>query len=219
MSCSVFWKKIRKTGSDLLFPNIAVCAICGRDLREGALCPACAEKMRGQKLLQVERLFGILLYSCYRYGGCVRTLLLRFKLRGEPWLAGMIAEQMAEFLLSREERFFAVSFVPLSKKRQIQRGYNQAELLAREIASRLSIEALPLLTRVRKTKVQSRLSHEKRERNLSGAFGLTEYAQGLAGRRILLVDDIATTGTTLKECAKPLQQAGASVTAIVFARA
>ena len=126
---------------------------------------------------------------------------------------------MASFLRSRALGFSAVTFVPLATGRQLQRGYNQAELLAREIGSQLGIPVAPLLRRVRKTKVQSRLAAEERAGNLKDAFGLINEEQRLRGQRILLVDDIATTGTTVLQCAKPMQEAGASVAAIVFARA
>ena len=91
--------------------------------------------------------------------------------------------------------------------------------MAREIGSQLGIPVAPLLRRVRKTKVQSRLAAEERAGNLKDAFGLINEEQRLRGQRILLVDDIATTGTTVLQCAKPMQEAGASVSAIVFARA
>ena len=83
----------------------------------------------------------------------------------------------------------------------------------------MNLPVAPLLRRARKTKVQSRLSAQKREENLKGAFALEEGAELMAGQRILLVDDIATTGATLRECGAVLEQAGASVAAAVFARA
>ncbi|MEY8383074.1 phosphoribosyltransferase family protein [Christensenellaceae bacterium 44-20] len=219
MNCSGFWKKIKGTGAELLALDAHACAVCGRDIREGAVCRDCARQLAEARILRAERLSGIPLYSCYRYDACVRTILLRFKLNHCPWLAEDIGGQMASFLSSRALGFSAVTFVPLAKGRQLQRGYNQAELLAREIGKQLGIPVLPLLRRTRKTKVQSRLAAEKRVENLKDAFGLINGEQRLSGQRILLVDDIATTGTTVLQCAKPLQKAGASVSAIVFARA
>lgn len=219
MSFSLCWRRIRKTGSELLFPEIPVCAACGREIREGMFCAACKRGVERAKILQAERLNGLPLFACYRYKEGVRGMLLKFKMRGEPWLAGEIGRQMAEFLISRGERVDLVTFVPLSKRRELLRGYNQAELLARAIGERMGAVVLPLLTRVRKTKVQSRLSAEQRAKNLAGAFGMLPEAEELSGSRVLLVDDIATTGTTLVECAKPLRAAGASVVAAVFARA
>lgn len=217
MNYSGFWKRISGAGAELLALDARTCAVCGRDIREGAVCRDCARQLAEARILQAERLSGIPLYSCYRYDACVRTILLRFKLQHYPWLAADIGEQMASFLRSRALSFSAATFVPLSKGRQLQRGYNQAELLAREIGKQIGIPVLPLLRRTRKTKVQSRLAAEKRAENLKDAFGLANAEQELSGQRILLVDDIATTGTTILQCAKPLQRAGASVTAIVFA--
>ena len=219
MNCSGFWRKIRKAGAELLAWDARTCAVCGRDIREGAVCRDCARQLAQARILRAERLSGISLYSCYRYEACVRTILLRFKLGHHPWLAEDIGSQMASFLRSRALGFSAVTFVPLATGRQLQRGYNQAELLAREIGSRLGIPVVPLLRRVRKTKVQSRLKAKDRAGNLDNAFGLINGEQRLSGQRILLVDDVATTGTTVLQCAKPMQEAGTSVTAIVFARA
>ena len=219
MNYSGFWKKISKAGAELLALNARTCAVCGRDIREGAVCRECARQLAEARILQVERLSGIPLYSCYRYDACVRTILLRFKLNHSPWLAEAIGEQMVSFLRSRALGFSAATFVPLSRKRELERGYNQAELLAREIGKRLEIPAMPLLRRSRKTKVQSRLKAEERAENLIDAFAVMHKEQAMRGQRILLVDDVATTGTTILQCAKPLQEAGASVAAIVFARA
>lgn len=219
MNCSGFWRKIRKAGAELLALSARTCAVCGRDIREGAVCRDCARQLAEARILQAERLSGIPLYSCYRYDDCVRRILLSFKLSHRPWLAEPIGGQMASFLRSRALGFSAVTFVPLARGRQLQRGYNQAELLAREIGKQLGIPVWPLLRRVKKTKVQSRLLAEKRVENLKDAFGLENAGQELSGQAILLVDDIATTGTTVLQCAKPLQKAGASVSAIVFARA
>lgn len=219
MNCSGFWKRISGAGAELLRADVRTCAVCGRDIREGAVCRDCARQLAQARILRTERLGGIPLYSCYRYEDCVRRILLRFKLNHRPWLADAIGGQMASFLRSRALSFSAATFVPLSKGRQLLRGYNQAELLAREIGKQLGIPVLPLLKRVRKTKVQSRLGAEERVKNLKDAFGMANAGQELSGQRILLVDDIATTGTTVLQCAKPLQKAGASVSAIVFARA
>lgn len=213
------WKRIKSAASSLLFGRVKTCMVCGRDIPEGAVCPKCARELRRHWRPQKEMQNGRALYSCYAYGGSVRALVLRYKMQGRPWLADALAEPMTDLLLAHEERFWLITYVPLSARRQTWRGYNQAELLAREIGRRMNLPVAPLLRRARKTKVQSRLSAQKREENLKGAFALEEGAELMAGQRILLVDDIATTGATLRECSAVLEQAGASVAAAVFARA
>ena len=78
MNCSGFWRKIRKAGAELLAWDARTCAVCGRDIREGAVCRECARQLAEARILRAERLSGISLYSCYRYDACVRTILLRF---------------------------------------------------------------------------------------------------------------------------------------------
>ena len=145
-------------------------------------------------------------------------MLLNFKMRGEPWLAGELGRQMAEFLLSGRE-FFSRHVCAALKSASCCAGITRRSCWPGKSGRGWAPPVLPLLTRVRKTKVQSRLSAEQRVKNLEGAFGMLPGTAELSGSRVLLVDDIATTGTTLTECAKPLCAAGASVVAAVFARA
>lgn len=96
--------------------------------------------------------------------------------------------------------------VPLGPRRLIERGYNQAELIARETALELDVEIVPALLRVRETRPQVGLTREERLRNVEGAFQASSEA---AGGCWLLVDDVCTTGATLGACAAALKAAGA----------
>ena len=109
--------------------------------------------------------------------------------------------------------------VPLHPRRLRTRGYNQAALLSKFLGSRAGIPvAYELLTRARETRPQTRLSREQRLANVRGAF-LVADAEAVSGRRILLVDDVFTTGTTLDECALALKRAGAArIAALTVAR-
>lgn len=109
--------------------------------------------------------------------------------------------------------------VPLGKNREHQRGYNQAGILAKPIARRLSIPfSNSALERIRETESQVGLSAEKRKINIQGAFRARE--KFVKGKVILVLDDISTTGSTLNECAKALKKAGAlKVFCFTFAKA
>ena len=97
--------------------------------------------------------------------------------------------------------------VPLARERERERGFNQALLLARRIASRLELPTRPRwLARVRATRPQSDLSAAERRANVRGAF---RASRRVAGRHVVVVDDILTTGATLGECARALREAGA----------
>ncbi len=99
--------------------------------------------------------------------------------------------------------------VPLHPARRRERGYNQAELISREIARRCGLPVLPgALFRIRPTTSQTRLGEEERARNLAGAF--RAVSEMVSGKRILLVDDVYTTGSTLRHCRDELLRAGAT---------
>jgi ComF family protein len=145
------------------------------------------------------------LIHVYKYGR-VRTLALP------------LGELLAR-ALPREERFDFVTAVPLHWRRRWQRGFNQSELLARAIAHRWNIPCVRVLRRVRSTPAQAGLSNSRRRRNVAGAFACSN-AQLVSGRRVLLVDDVLTTGSTAAACAYALKQAGAArITFLTVARA
>ena len=103
-----------------------------------------------------------------------------------------------------------ITDVPLHKNRLKSRGYNQSELLAKELSQLLNLEYMPsCLTRKIDTKPQFKLDKKKRRENILGAFVVNpKIKTSIKGKRIILVDDIATTGATLRECAKILKQSG-----------
>src|SRR5205823_5404499 len=109
--------------------------------------------------------------------------------------------------------------VPLHPTRQRERGFNQAMLLARSLSPRTSLPVVPALERVRYTTTQTAFDRAERMENLRNAFRLRPR-RDVRGSRVLLVDDVLTTGSTLSECARVLKQAGASsVYAATAARA
>ncbi|HWB98813.1 MAG TPA: ComF family protein [Bryobacteraceae bacterium] len=120
--------------------------------------------------------------------------------------------------LPRERTFDVVAPVPLHWRRRWRRGFNQSELLAREIARRWSVPVENLARRSRATLTQAGLSNAARRENVSRAFAVPR-PRGVEGRRILLVDDVMTTGATASACALALKRAGArSVNLLTLAR-
>lgn len=127
-----------------------------------------------------------------------------------PHLAGAMAEVVAELLPAD-----VVTWVPLSRRRRARRGFDQAEVLARVVAGRLGAPARPLLVRARDTRAQARMTGPERRRALRDAF----EARGRVDRRVLLIDDVLTTGATASACAQALRRAGAErVTLLTAAR-
>jgi len=145
-----------------------------------------------------------------RYEGVVREALLRFKFRGATGMAeglGMLLAQCAAEELSG--RFDAVTWVPVSEQRRRQRGCDQAQLLARAAARVWDVEPVRLLRKRRDNPPQSGLGAPERRGNVRGVYEAVNEDQ-VRGRRVLLIDDIITTGATLAECARVLRDAGAA---------
>jgi ComF family protein len=132
-----------------------------------------------------------------------------------------LSKPLAGFLnaaLPVDERYDAVVPVPLHWRRKLQRGFNQSELLAQQVAKRRRIPMLNALCRKRPTAVQASLAVAGRKRNVAGAFTARPNAD-VKGKRILLIDDVMTTGATAGACAAVLKRGGAtSVSLLTLAR-
>jgi ComF family protein len=128
-----------------------------------------------------------------------------------------LASPMGAFLtgaLPRNQRFDLIVPMPMHWMRRWQRGFNQAELLAAEVSKRTGIRLASPVRRVRSTSPQAGLSRARRRENMSGAFAVARRAD-VNGKRILLVDDVLTTGATASACAGVLKRAGAKYVAVL----
>ena len=162
------------------------------------------------------------LHAAMFHDGIGRQFVHRLKYGDDATLVAF----MARLMLRRVARFITpdtlVVPVPLHWRRLWWRRYNQSALLARELARRADARYVPLaLWRIRPTRPQTRLSGRERRKNLVGAFAVAEAArEQIAGRDVLLVDDVFTTGTTVRACARALRKAGSGpVRVVVFALA
>jgi ComF family protein len=218
---------------DLLLPPR--CAGCGE--RESWLCPACAAGLAplGDRRCRLcaAPLGGdvTLCADCYRdppplervqaafrHEGLARELVLDLKYRGHRHLAPVLGELLAASAPRAVEGVDGLVPVPLHPQRRRERGFNQSELLAEELGRRLRLPLVASsLRRTRDTAQQTGLSPGERRANVRGAFAVEGR---LDGQRLLLVDDVCTTGATLYACARALRGAGAAaVAAAVFTRA
>lgn len=150
------------------------------------------------------------------YRGALERVLHALKFRRHDFLADPLGGLLHGILPDGD--FDAVVAVPMHRRKLRRRGYNQAELLARALAKRLSVPCQPqLLSRPAERATQSKLNRLERRANVRGAFTASPQ---VAGRRVLLVDDVCTTGETLRACAGELAGEGAGrVCAVVVARA
>lgn len=193
--------------------GICGCPLSGLELKEGQrLCPVCQNKTYG---FDCARSFAI-----YQ-GPLVRAILLLKFEQIEP-LGAWFAERLAEVVSSERDRFAVdiVVPVPLHRQRERERGYNQAAVISKPLAKRLRLPHKALLLMRTKARPDKRvLTLEERWESVRGAFATRPDSQ-VDNLRVLLVDDVLTTGATLDACARVLREAGAnSVVGITVARA
>jgi ComF family protein len=156
-------------------------------------------------------------YCFGSYEGSLRELIHLFKYGKIKSLAGPLSRLLAT-ALPLDERFDAVAPVPLHWLRQWRRGFNQSELLARHVARRSGVPLVRALRRRRSTAAQAGLSNTGRRSNVSGAFAVPadeRWRSRIRSKRILLIDDVMTTGSTAAACAFALKRAGAARVALL----
>ena len=186
-----------------------ICAKCGTPLSQGTLCASCEDRP-----MEIE---GI--RSVFRFEGAARQAILSFKYKNVKALATPLAKLLEEYLRTHPLPADALIPVPLHPRRLRERGYNQSSLLAGELSKLASLPLIEgLLVRLKNTPPQTRTkSSEERQGNVADAFSCRD--RRLDGRRILLIDDVCTSGATLNSCATALKVAGAtSVWALTLGR-
>jgi competence protein ComFC len=195
---------------------LSYCLICGRFF-EGAgephFCLSC---------LEMPPPF-VRHRSCARYEGVVKDIILLFKYHGYEILGSDLGDFVVRSLDAADDLWSeldAVIPVPLHRRREKGRGFNQAAVLASRIAKLKNIKFLPgRLIKVRNAPAQTSLEKADREENVKGAYRIRRAA-GLAGIAVLLVDDVYTTGSTIGECSRVLIKAGVrEVRAVTVAQA
>ena len=196
---------------ELLFPP--KCILCRKLLTKDELdlCRHCRveapEYPQGKLKIQFLDSFAAIWY----YEGDVRRSLLRYKFYGARHYADAYGRLLAMKLLREyPEGFDMLTWVPISRLRKLRRGYDQVELLAKAVGRELGMEPQPLLKKIRNNPPQSGIvGQAKRRANVLGIYRMAENVD-VEGKRILLLDDILTTGATAGECARVLLTAGAA---------
>lgn len=198
---------------ELVYPLRARCMGCGAasGLERDWLCEDCRQALADRWIGAIQPPEGGLIdgAACaFRYGGPAGGVVRSLKYRGARKLAEPMGRHMAQAFDALRPTFIdLVVPVPMHPKRLKQRGCNQAELLGRQVALNLELPYMDALERTRNTRQQARLSGEERLNNLEDAFALRG---DVAGRRVLLVDDVWTTGATANACARTLLEGGAT---------
>lgn len=216
--------KIRCPGCRALLQSWRFCDDCRSKLRalEGPICLKCGAVMppgvsfdRDEcSWCEKARFRFDSMRSAYAHEGPMRDAILQFKFRKKTALAGMLYSQMVERMNARDDMFghFAgmdvVVPVPVHWRRLMWRGFNQSDMLAAGVAGSLNAPVARALRRNRYNRPQTGLSYKDRRENVKGAFSCARGVD-VRGKNVLLIDDVATTGSTVSECAGTLKKSGA----------
>ena len=219
---------------DLIYPSNIYCINCGRPIDDGlpySLCPFCVRHIQWAnkitcgccgKPMAAQSDTGLCSecaerqrsfdrgYTCAGYGMTERNLIHQLKYKDKDYLASHFAELMAERIVAEGLEPDLVTAVPMYKKKERRRGYNQAGLLAKSISLRLNKPIPDLLIRVCDTPPMSGLGAAQRRKNVQGVFTAAKWVkENIYGKTVLLVDDIFTTGSTTEACSDVLKESGA----------
>lgn len=187
-----------KCQSSIKFIDGLRCVGCSRPIESGNYCVFCSSKKHWFNKN----------YSLFEYDEFIADLIHRFKFKNHPSIGIGLGKIMGKYI---PEDFLSIKIdyvvpVPIHKHRMTKRGFNQSEILAREISKKIYLPLkTDIINRVVDTKPQWELDPKERENNLDNAF----KCKKICDKNILLVDDIFTTGSTIDECAKTLKSSGA----------
>ena len=189
------------------FDTKSLCLICDRPSFDNLTHPACKKKY------SIDGCF-----SAISYNKIAKKLISNFKYK--PYLTDLktfLAELFVESIIQNENFMTQISkgnwvfvSIPLFSSKLRKRGYNQSEILVKTLSKKFNLPAQNILKRTRDTKTQYKLKRQDREENLKNAFSLKARVGPLSQHNIFLVDDIVTTGSTLKEAANVLKRNGAN---------
>lgn len=207
-------RQVVNTALGLLYPGRARCLGCGDmtgNAHDDFLCDRCRRKMdRLFDLYEAPRAQDSCIrraFAPYPYIAPIRGVIRAFKFNSLPTLCEPLGDDLCRLLVTHSlTKYDCVAPVPLHRRREYERGYNQSLLLAEHIAEDLKIPVCTSLRRTRSTRQQAMLSASERRRNLKNAF---TCEHSVTAKRVLLVDDVLTTGSTAESCAQALIAGGA----------
>ena len=216
--------QIKETILNLIFPP--VCGFCN-EINDKFLCDSCRKKLEMMKISRVDNYVTAPVYFdehfyMFKYGKDVREAVLKYKFDEKSYMYKSFAKLLSEDEVFCEEfvdKYDYIISVPIHKKRFRTRGYNQSQLIAREIAKELAKDRTnkcdityldDILVKSKNIAAQSSLADKlDRVKNIKGAFSMGENYEKIKGKKVAIFDDVFTTGATVNECAKVLKNAGA----------
>lgn len=197
-----------------IFKNEKFCEECFKKLpfNDGPICDHCGRKVVSftnycstcrEKLLSLDK--G---RSVFSYEKPISSMIKRLKYGNQRFLAEYFIEQLSFIYLKNCFNANLITFVPMTKKAMRRRGYNQSYILAKGLSERLNVELFESVEKIKETKRQATLTKKERQKNLVGAFKITDK-KSVKDKTIVIVDDVTTTGATSEVLAERLKSAGA----------
>ena len=207
-------KNLIESSLNVLFPP--VCGICG-ELSDGYLCSSCYESLRLQEKNRIDTYEDKNFsehFWIYKYKNEIREKIIDYKFNDKSYLFRTFVEIILKNKLAVDyiKSFDLIIPVPIHKKRYKKRGYNQSELITKALCKQFKCvkHMNRLLIKVKNISPQSTLNKQERKKNVVDAYAINniyiDQLEQFKGKRIVLVDDVFTTGSTLNECAGVLKQ-------------
>jgi len=185
---------------EVVYPIENYCIICKEDDCFG-ICNTCKKSIK-----IINKVYQDEVISYGYYGGVLKDLILKFKYKNNFTAGDILAEFLQEYIVENfKYKEYIITYIPLSKKSKKNRGFNQCEYMAKKISRNLSIEVLEVLIKPKETKEQKRLKRDERYENIRDAFKIKKGIN-LKNYKIILIDDVTTTGATLQEAYKLLKK-------------
>ena len=213
MKITKWFESAKQTVSEMVYPFDVSCSLCGKEEGMGngtGICTECERKLGYEP--KVQETARIACFSVFPYEGETERMIRDLKYHGKRHFARTLGYYLARGIQEEGIEADWICPVPLHPKKYRQRGYNQSALIADELAERLGLEKrYDLIIRKKDTQPQVELGKNERRKNVKDAFfGMVP----LNGERVLLVDDVCTTGSTLYECAKVIKKYGGTPIAV-----
>ncbi|AKN33323.1 competence protein ComF [Clostridium carboxidivorans P7] len=204
---------------ETIYSNDEKCICCGEETYDGRyICSKCEALIKfcsyGFDIQKEEINFKC--YSVSYYSGAIMNLILQLKYKSNFQAGQILSQYMVSLIKNKKIKCDYITYVPMTKERLKNRGYNQGAYLSKMISKSLDIPVINCLSKVKNTKDQIGLGKEERWRNIEGSFQfLKKYC--IESKNILIVDDVITTGATAISCALELKKHGAEEITVLTA--
>lgn len=192
--------------SEYLFYSDKYCHLCLENKTKDYICEDCddrLEKIYGFRALEHGNCYYPLFYNNY-----IKNIIQKYKFQSDTFLVKPLTEILVKFLKNNKIEFDYITYIPMYKRDEFKRGYNQTKILAKEISKILNKELISLCEKDISTKNQNKLARSKRLNNLSGSFKFVYYKslENLNFSKILVIDDVVTTGSTFNAFSKVVKE-------------